>query len=62
MDDWLENVNNNEITGMCLLDISKCFDTINHKLLLSKLEMHGITSKEKDWFHCYLQNRKQTVT
>ena len=33
IEDWLEGVNDNLITGACLLDISKCFDTINHDIL-----------------------------
>ena len=47
VDDWLENLNDRAITGACLLDISKCFDSINHTILLKKLEMYGITDKKK---------------
>ena len=55
VDDWLENVNDGAITGACLLDISKCFDSINHTILLKKLEMYGITSTELKWFSSYLR-------
>ena len=61
IDDWLENVNDGAITGACLLDISKCFDSINHAILLKKLEMYGITSTELKWFSSYLSGRKQVV-
>ena len=44
--DWSENVNDCAITGAYLLDISKCFDSSNHTILLRKLEMYGITSTE----------------
>lgn len=60
-DDWLENVNEDLITGACLLDISKCFDTIDHTLLLKKLDMFGIRNNEQRWFSSYLQNRRQSV-
>ena len=46
IDDWLKNLNDRAITGDCLLDISKCFDSTNHTILLKKLEMYGITSTE----------------
>ena len=40
---WLvDNINEDQITGVCLLDISKCFDTINHSILLKKISIYGI--------------------
>ncbi len=35
-DDWLKDINESEIVGICFLDIQKCFNTINHELLLEK--------------------------
>ena len=61
IDDWLENVNDNQTTGVCLLDISKCFDTISHHILLQKLRMYGIKNTELEWFSSYLSNRIQAV-
>ena len=61
IDDWLDQINNNSLTGACLLDISKCFDSINHEILLKKLEMYGIAGNELNWFSSYLKNRKQMV-
>ena len=29
----LDNINENEINGICMFDLAKCFDTIDHKLL-----------------------------
>ena len=43
------------------LDFSKAFDTINHDILLSKLEHYGIRGKFLDLMTNYLQNRKQLV-
>ena len=37
IDDWLEPINDNSLTGACLLDVSKCFDSINHDILLKKI-------------------------
>ena len=61
IDDWLENINDNQTTGVCLLDISKCFDTISHRILLQKIRMYGIKHTELEWFSSYLDKRKQTV-
>ena len=61
IDDWLEHINDGEITEACLLDISKCFDSINHIILLKKLEMYGIIGTELHWFSSYLNGRKQFV-
>ena len=61
IDDWLENINDNQTTGVCLLDISKCFDTISHHILLQKLSMYGIKNTESEWFSSFLCKRKQAV-
>ena len=41
------------------LDLKKAFDTVNHKILLSKLEYYGIRRKAKDWFNSFIYNRQQ---
>jgi hypothetical protein len=61
IDDWLENINEGLLTGACFLDIQKCFDTIDHDLLLAKLECYGIKDNELNWFHSYLSRRSQRV-
>ena len=44
------------------LYFSKAFDTVNHEIILTKLEFYGMRGIVKDWFTSCLRNRKQLVS
>ena len=43
------------------IDLKKAFDTVNHSILLRKLEHCGIRGDSLHWFTSHLSNRKQYV-
>ena len=47
---------------MCSFDITKCFDTINHSILLKKMEYYGLQSENIKWFKSYLNEREPMVS
>ena len=49
---------NSKLSTLALLiDISKAFDSINHKILLYKLQYYGIRCPAFLWFQSYLSSR-----
>ena len=48
-------------TGMILIDLQKAFDTVNHDILLKKMEFIGFSEETTKWFKSYLSNRKLKV-
>ena len=55
-------LDNNKFGCGIFIDLQKAFDTVNHEILLSKLEYYGIRGIALKWFQSYLSHRKQFVS
>ena len=62
IDKLINCIQNGEFVIGVFLDFSKAFDTVNHDILLRKLDHVGIRGVALQWFISYLSNRKQFVT
>ena len=50
-----------EYTIAVYLNLSKAFNTLEHDVLLNKLELYGIHGIALEWYKSYLKNRKLQV-
>ena len=56
-----KNLDQNKQVDMLYLDFSKAFDSVDHDILLYKLQKHGINGVLLRWFESYLNDRWQRV-
>src|SRR6218665_3457868 len=57
----IEAMDQNKFSLAVFFDLSKAFDTVDHNILINKLEYFGIRGVGKYWFMEYLTNRSQYV-
>ena len=63
VNDLLLSLDDGNVTLLTLLDLSAAFDTIDHAILLQRLQHDfGIQDIALDWFSSYLTGRTQSVT
>ena len=61
-EDIRQAIDKNNFACGIFIDLQKAFDTVDHDILLKKLEHYGIRGISNDWFRSYLKNRKQLVS
>ncbi len=57
-----EALDNGDFACGVFVDLQKVFDTVNHDILLKKMENYGIRGSTLKWFQSYLYNRFQNVS
>lgn len=61
VDNILQALDNKMSVVGVYMDLAKAFDTINHKILIRKMQHYGIHGNVLQWFESYLDNRQQKV-
>ena len=59
IENWKSSVNKRNKVGAIFMDLSHAFDTLDHSLLIAKLEAYGFDSLSLEFLKNYLINRKQ---
>ena len=58
----LKVMDNQEVTCLVILDLSAAFNTVDHKILLERLENYfGVNSIALQWIESYITNQSQRV-
>ena len=56
---WKEALDKGKPVGAIFMDLSKAFDTLNHDLLITKLEAYGFSKNSLNYIQSYSRNRLQ---
>jgi hypothetical protein len=61
MDEITRRIDRSERVEVCYLDFQKAFDTVNHRLLLLKVQAYGVSPGILNWLEVFLTGRSFVV-
>ena len=61
IESWKAKLNNGSRVGVIIMDLSKAFDSLNHDLLLTKLEAYGLDNNAVSFMRSYLINKASAL-
>ncbi len=61
IDSWKYALNNHNVVGTILMDLTKAFDCIPHGLLVAKMNAYGLSGDACEFRSIYLTGRFQSV-
>ena len=61
VNDLTKQIDSGEVPTNIYIDLSKAFNTLDHSILLDKLNYYGICGVANNLFHSYISNRYQYV-
>ena len=56
------HLDKNELAARAFIDLGKVFDTVDHDILLTKLDHYRIRELSNNWSRSYLKERQQFVS
>ena len=59
--DWSGNMDRGKLTGVVFLDIPKAFHSVDHLILVEKVQFYGVADRELTWFKSYLTSPKKRL-
>ena len=60
-DDLFNSINQGQTSLAVFIDLKKAFDTVDHNILVKKLELYGVRGNNLEWCRDYLHLRNQTT-
>ena len=61
VEEWKKHLDNNEVVGGVLMDITRAFDFTPHNFLMAKLFSYGFDKTALKYIYSYLKKRQQCV-